>query len=73
VETLEARRAEPEVEEWAKSLRERYGDTKLIVARDKLDEVKVSFEKKNKGGGVGGGGREEMGTERAADEFVVVV
>ncbi|KAL7411649.1 glycosyltransferase family 20-domain-containing protein [Mrakia frigida] len=51
VETLEARRAEPEVEEWARSLRERYGDTKLIVARDKLDEVKglkhklLSFER----------------------------
>lgn len=45
VETLEIRREEPEVEEWAKLLRERYGDTKLIVARDKLDEVKVNGER----------------------------
>jgi len=41
VESLDYRRSAPEVDEWATSLRERYGDTKLIVARDKLDEVKV--------------------------------
>lgn len=41
VESLDYRRNQPEVDEWATSLRERYGDTKIIVARDKLDEVKV--------------------------------
>ncbi|CED85313.1 Trehalose-6-phosphate synthase component TPS1 and related subunits [Phaffia rhodozyma] len=51
VDTLEAKREEQEVTEWANLLRERYGDTKLIVARDKLDEVKglkhklLSFER----------------------------
>lgn len=51
VESLDYRRSAPEVDEWANSLRERYGDTKLIVARDKLDEVKglkhklLSFER----------------------------
>lgn len=51
VDSLDYRRSAPEVSEWASSLRERYGDTKLIVARDKLDEVKglkhklLSFER----------------------------
>lgn len=34
-------RQDPEVGEWAKNIRQRYEGKKLIVGRDKLDEVSV--------------------------------
>jgi trehalose 6-phosphate synthase complex regulatory subunit len=36
---LNKRRAEPDVNEWIKILKERYAGFKLVVGRDKLDEV----------------------------------
>lgn len=36
-------RRDPEVAEWVESLRQRYAGMKLIVGRDKLDEVQVCF------------------------------
>jgi trehalose-6-phosphate synthase len=41
VKSLAKRRREKEVGEWVKSLKERYKGMKIIVARDKLDEVQV--------------------------------
>ncbi|THG96790.1 hypothetical protein EW026_g5099 [Hermanssonia centrifuga] len=37
--TLTEKRRDPEVAEWVESLRQRYAGMKLIVGRDKLDEV----------------------------------
>ncbi|KAG8852596.1 hypothetical protein FRB96_008595 [Tulasnella sp. 330] len=37
--SLEMKRRDPEVAEWAANLRQRYNGMKLIVGRDKLDEV----------------------------------
>ena len=34
-------RRNPEVSHWVQVLRQRYGGMKLIVGRDKLDEVQV--------------------------------
>lgn len=39
VKSLLQRRKEPEVAEWVLHLRERYAGLKMIVARDKLDEI----------------------------------
>lgn len=36
-------RKDPEVAEWVTILRQRYAGVKLIVGRDKLDEVQVSL------------------------------
>ena len=36
-------RRNPEVAEWVKVLRQRYAGMKLIVGRDKLDEIQVCF------------------------------
>jgi len=41
VQSLTRRRKEKEVGEWVTALRERYKGMKMIVARDKLDEVQV--------------------------------
>jgi trehalose 6-phosphate synthase complex regulatory subunit len=41
VQSLTRRRREKEVGEWVTALRERYKGMKMIVARDKLDEVQV--------------------------------
>ena len=35
------RRRDPEVAEWVKALRQRYAGMKLLVGRDKLDEIQV--------------------------------
>jgi trehalose 6-phosphate synthase complex regulatory subunit len=37
---LDEHRADEDVKQWAKTLRERYADKKIIVARDKLDHVR---------------------------------
>ncbi|KIO24184.1 glycosyltransferase family 20 protein [Tulasnella calospora MUT 4182] len=37
--TLDQKRRDPEVEEWVTNLQQRYAGVKLIVGRDKLDEV----------------------------------
>jgi len=39
VQGLTVKRRDPAVAEWVHSLRERYAGMKMIVARDKLDEV----------------------------------
>ena len=39
VQGLTVKRRDPAVAEWVQSLRERYPGVKMIVARDKLDEV----------------------------------
>ncbi|KAI0033040.1 alpha-trehalose-phosphate synthase [Vararia minispora EC-137] len=39
VKTLTEKKREPEVQHWVEVLRERYGDARLLVGRDKLDEV----------------------------------
>lgn len=44
VQTLDAKRKDPEVSEWVKALKQRYAGMKLIVGRDKLDEVQVCLE-----------------------------
>lgn len=41
VHSLAKRRRDKEVGEWVRSLKERYRGMKMIVARDKLDEVQV--------------------------------
>jgi trehalose-6-phosphate synthase len=41
VNSLAKRRRDKEVGEWVRSLKERYRGMKMIVARDKLDEVQV--------------------------------
>lgn len=40
VKALHERIKDPEVQDWAQNLRERYGDLHIIIARDKLDEIK---------------------------------
>lgn len=42
VQSLARKRRDKEVGAWVKSLKERYRGMKMIVARDKLDEVQVS-------------------------------
>ncbi|KZS89294.1 hypothetical protein SISNIDRAFT_431860 [Sistotremastrum niveocremeum HHB9708] len=39
VKSLTKKRKQPEVADWVKLLRQRYGGMKLVVGRDKLDEV----------------------------------
>lgn len=41
VQNLTRKRKEREVDEWVRALKERYKGMKMIVARDKLDEVQV--------------------------------
>lgn len=41
VQNLTRKRREREVDEWVRALKERYKGMKMIVARDKLDEVQV--------------------------------
>jgi hypothetical protein len=41
VQSLTRKRRDKAVDEWVKALRERYPGMKMIVARDKLDEVQV--------------------------------
>lgn len=36
-------RADPEVEEWVQVLEQRYAGMKLLVGRDKLDDIQVSI------------------------------
>jgi trehalose 6-phosphate synthase complex regulatory subunit len=42
VQNLNTKRKSPEVSEWVKALKQRYAGMKLIVGRDKLDEIQVS-------------------------------
>lgn len=36
-------RREPEVAEWVQVLKQRYANMKIVVGRDKLDEIQVCF------------------------------
>lgn len=41
VQNLTRKRGDPDVAEWVRALKTRYKGVKMIVARDKLDEVQV--------------------------------
>jgi len=43
VAALREKRKDPEVAEWVKVLRQRYAGMKIMVGRDKLDEIQVHF------------------------------
>ena len=40
--SLRLRRQEPEVADWVQLLKQRYAGMKIVVGRDKLDEIQVS-------------------------------
>jgi trehalose 6-phosphate synthase/phosphatase len=40
VKALHERKKEQEVADWVSTLRARYGDLRILIARDKLDEIK---------------------------------
>jgi hypothetical protein len=48
--SLRLRRQEPEVADWVQLLKQRYAGMKIVVGRDKLDEIQVSHVRR---GGLG--------------------
>jgi len=44
VRVLKEKRADPEVKDWVQVLTQRYAGMKIVVGRDKLDEVQVGVD-----------------------------